>query len=127
MIKCIIFVTCLICFTNIKAQSIKIAVTNHIFILCDSEGIPVTSKEQSFFLNFHSNGKVTMLCGGDLNHAMENKKINKSTTMSGFWKSSDNNIWFKWSNRKTSEIWTWDFNTGSLYSEGFLMKDLGVY
>ncbi len=114
-------------FTKTNAQSAKTAVTNHAFIMCDSDGIPVSSSGQSFFLSFYSNGKVIMLCGSDINQAIKNRKINAATSKTGTWKSSGDRVWFTWSDGKRSEDWILDTDTGNFYSGTVMMKDLGKF
>ena len=118
----LILATVLLTFQFANAQSAKSAASNHVFVMCDTYGSPTTMSGQSFYISFYSNGKVIMLCGSDLSRAIKN-----GSTKTGTWSSSNESLWFTWSDGKRSEAWTLDSYSGNFSSGNVILKDLGGF
>jgi hypothetical protein len=105
-----------------ESEKARNAAADHVFVMCDSDGSPVTLSGQSFYLTFYSSGQVIMLCGSDLKRA-----INNGATKTGTWSFSGREIWFTWSDGKRSEDWTLDSYSGNFSSGNSILRDLGGF
>ena len=123
----LILVTLFVTFGTANAQSAKTAASNHVFIMCDEYGSPITSSGQSFYLAFYENSQLIMMCGSDLSRAISNKKANPATSKTGTWQSSGGRLWFTWSDGKRSEDWIVDSYSGNFKSGTTMLKDMGKF
>lgn len=126
--KSLLFIVALfISSTTILAQSASTAASNHVFVMCDEEGTPITSSGQSFYLAFYTNGQVIMMCGSTLERAISNVKAAPSTSKSGTWESYGSKLWFTWSDGSRSEDWYINTYTGNFQAGSIIMRDLGKF
>jgi hypothetical protein len=75
-----------------NSQSLNSIVSNHVFVMCDEYGTPSEVYDQYFYMVFHSNGTINLLCGSTLDKAIDNgsKKL-------GTWSTSGGSVSWRWS------------------------------
>jgi hypothetical protein len=105
------------------AQELNSIVSNHVFVMCDEFGNPNEIHEQCFFIVFHSNGTVNLLCGSTLN-----KAINNGAKSSGTWSSSGGSVSWRWKDTgKGASASRSGYSEDLISGDGGIFKNLGSF
>lgn len=124
----VIFIALFILVKNVIAQEAKYFASQHIFILCEENGLPFNYSGQHYYFVFHKNNQLMMICGSSIEKAIANRTSLPSSSKSGVWKDTANKMLFSWSDGKKSEEWILDSNSGNFKSlSGMILKNLGQF
>ncbi len=120
--KKIFFFVVLFVLCNVsKAQSAYPAMSNHVFLMCESDGTPLVMYGQAVYMTFYESGQCIMLMGSDLSKAISN-----GAKKTGKWTSAGGSAWWTWSDGKRSDDWI-VYGDGNFYSGSSMLKDLGAF
>jgi hypothetical protein len=106
-----------------SSQSLNSIVSNHVFVMCDEYGTPSDAYGQYFYMVFHSNGTMNLLCGSTLDKAVDN-----GAKKTGTWSSSGGSVTWKWIDSGEGGTASRNgYSENLLGSGGSIFKNLGGF